>query len=269
MAAITDPAVIEALNAEMVAKNGPWHAHVHLDPGLGILGEHKPGYDIQIPQFLDYVSYFSPKPFSQSTLLDLACHEGLYAIEAARRGAHMVTGIEGRRSNIAHGQLAADVLGLDNIRFIQDDVRNLSIERYGSFDITLALGILYHLGAPDCFEFLARIAEATRYVALIDTHIGLVPNIQVSWRGAVRLGTYYQEPIADGMSAEQVEALRLASIKNTSSFWIEEAALFRVLYEVGFDRVFRADLPLALHGTPDRVRLLAVKRAAKNSSISP
>ena len=45
---------------------------------------------------------------------------------------------------------------------MQDDVRNLSVEKHGEFDVVLCLGNLYHLGAPDVFSFAARLSEVCR-----------------------------------------------------------------------------------------------------------
>src|SRR5208283_4911140 len=67
--------------------------------------------------------------YRSKRLLDLACLEGLFAIEFARK-----------------------VLGLSNCRLIKGDVRSISAE-LGSFDVILCAGILYHLDFPDCVRF--------------------------------------------------------------------------------------------------------------------
>ncbi|MEB8584318.1 class I SAM-dependent methyltransferase, partial [Bacillus cereus] len=88
--------------------------------------------------------------FKNLRILDLACLEGHYAIEFAMQGATVV-GIEGRESNIQKAIFAKDLLRLENLTFYQDDVRNLSAEKYGHFDIVLCSGILYHLDCSDVF----------------------------------------------------------------------------------------------------------------------
>src|SRR3989442_14143808 len=92
------------------------------------------------------------KPLDSLRVLDLACLEGLYGKEFARHGA-AVFGKEGRKANIEKARFAKDALALENIRFVQDNVRNLSVQKYGYFDVVLCLGILYHLHVPDVFHF--------------------------------------------------------------------------------------------------------------------
>ncbi len=72
------------------------------------------------------------------------------AVELARLGANVV-GIEGREANLAKARFAKEALSLENPEFHQDDVRNLSKEKYGRFDVVLCLGILYHLNRQTFF----------------------------------------------------------------------------------------------------------------------
>jgi hypothetical protein len=48
-------------------------------------------------------------------------------------------------------------MGLPNVEFVTDDVRNFSRKRYGAFDVVICSGILYHLPGKDgCrFRFVA------------------------------------------------------------------------------------------------------------------
>ena len=88
----------------------------------------------------------------KSSNLRFSLFRGHYAIEFAMQGATVV-GIEGRESNVQKAIFAKDILNLENLTFYQDDVRNLSAEKYGQFDIVLCSGILYHLDSSDVFPF--------------------------------------------------------------------------------------------------------------------
>ena len=90
------------------------------------------------------MSDLAKRPISELRILHLACLEGQYAVEFARQGAQVVA-IEGREANIEKARFSKRALGLDNLELIHGDVRDLSRERHGSFDIVLCLGILYHL----------------------------------------------------------------------------------------------------------------------------
>src|SRR6185312_10010629 len=108
-------------------------------------------------------------------ILDLACLEGQYALEFARQGAQSV-GIEGRAENLEKARFAQRALQLDNVELHQDDVRNLSVAKYGHFDVVLCLGILYHLDAPDVFDFVERIASVCTGFAIFDTYISVTKS---------------------------------------------------------------------------------------------
>ena len=58
---------------------------------------------------------------------------------------------------------------LDKLELYKDDVRNLSRERYGEFDLVICSGILYHLDGKDVFPFIRRIYEVCTRVATVDT----------------------------------------------------------------------------------------------------
>jgi predicted RNA methylase len=74
-------------------------------------------------------------------VLDLACLEAHYAIEFALHGARAV-GIEYRDESLAKARFAKEHLRLDKLELFKDDVRNLSRERYGEFDLVICSGIL-------------------------------------------------------------------------------------------------------------------------------
>jgi tRNA (mo5U34)-methyltransferase len=112
------------------------------------------------------------------TLLDVGCWDGAYSIEAARRGAAVTATdhyvwqeVPARRQafELAIRRLAPTVRALDI------PVEELTIERVGSFDIVLFLGVLYHLRDPlDALERVARLAVDTMIVETRMTmrHVG-------------------------------------------------------------------------------------------------
>ena len=122
------------------------------------------------------------RPLAGLRVLDLACAHGHYSFEMAKLGAQ-VLGIEGRESWLEQARRTKQDTSLSSVEFVQDDVRNLSKEKYGEFDIVLCLGILYHLDAPDVFDFLDRVFEVCRDFAIIETHFATTPAVMRKWRG--------------------------------------------------------------------------------------
>ncbi len=68
---------------------------------------------------------FPPTDRNGLRIVDLGCLEGGYAVEFARAGFD-VLGIEARQDNIDKCEYVADKVGLRNLSFVQDDVRNLA-----------------------------------------------------------------------------------------------------------------------------------------------
>ena len=196
-------------------------------------------------------------PAGELRVLDLACLEGLYAIEFARQGASAV-GIEGREANIAKARFVKEVLGLDRLELIQDDVRSLSLDRHGSFDVVLCLGILYHLDYPDVFDWLRAIADVCQGFAIFDTHVSLEPDREVEYHDHLYRGSLYREHL-DGASEREREVNLWASLDNTYSFWPTKASLLNALDHAGFTSVYECQVPAEPDKPADRITLLAMK----------
>jgi hypothetical protein len=208
------------------------------------------------------------KPIETIRLLDLACHEGIYAIEFARHGAN-VLGIEGRQAHIEKAMFVKDVLSLNNLEFVQDDVRNLKKDKYGLFDVVLCLGILYHLEVPDVFHFIERIAEACDDIAIIDTRVTLGPTCAYVYDGI----TYWGNRISEGHKASDTQEDKIkrywASLDNMTSFHLSRTSLYCLLGRVGFTSVYECYIPPEPAKPIDRITLLAVKGRRERIMNSP
>src|SRR5919199_94278 len=98
---------------DMVARYGPWTAHnVDLGNGLYTISPSPAGDEVKLRRVVQLVSDLLEGQIAGARVLDLACLEGMYALELARRGAR-VTAIEGREQNLAKAQFAATALGLE------------------------------------------------------------------------------------------------------------------------------------------------------------
>src|ERR1700722_5752392 len=130
---------------EVIQTYGVWNAHnIHLQDDIYTIAPCIVGDEVKLRRIVQCVFDLTGGSVEGLRILDLACLEGLFAIEFARHKARCL-GIEGREANIEKARFAKDVLSLDSLEFVQDDVRNLSLEKYGEFDVVLCLGLLYHL----------------------------------------------------------------------------------------------------------------------------
>lgn len=247
---------------------GPWTAHnIRLDDDLYTREPRVVGDEIRAKRILQIVSDVSGRPLSELRVVDLACLEGMFSIEMALHGAETL-GIEGRRDNVDRARFAGQALGLSNLRFEQDDVRNLSADRYGEFDVVLSLGILYHLDAPDVFRFVEQMGAVCRGFAVIDTHIALAPKETLDYAGESYSGRRFVEH-RHGSTQEQREELLWASLDNPTSFWLTRPSLFNLLHRAGFTSVYECHNPAYPISPSDRAVFVAIKGRRHRLGVSP
>jgi SAM-dependent methyltransferase len=182
-------------------------------------------------------------------ILDVACLEGGFAAAFARLGAIEVVGVESRDLNIRRCLLVKRYLKLANLTFIQGDVKDVTRDWLGEFDIVFASGILYHLDDP--YSFLMNISSLTRDFLLLDTHIAL----RDSWKHGCskkiskrtfggnsylgRVATEYPPDLPRG----EVEQLLWSAWSNPMSFWVTEESLVTILRDVGFKHISKVYTP--------------------------
>lgn len=249
---------IDRARRDLITAHGPWTAHnIHLGEGIYTIGPSIQGDEIKLARVVQIVADCVERPLDRLRVLDLACLEGMYALEFARHGSAVVA-IEGRETNLAKARFAADLLGLGNAAFFHDDVRNLSRSRHGSFDAVLCLGILYHLDAPDVFLFLERIAEACTRVAVIDTHVSELAEESRTYRGRTYWGRCFVEH-PSGAAQQDKERALWASLDNERSFWPTRNSLLAALSDAGFSSAYECHVPFEPDKPAGRITLLAIK----------
>lgn len=202
--------------------------------------------------------------FAGSTVLDLGCAHGTYALEFARRGAKAL-GIEGRDEwlKIANRSLDANK-GFD-AQFVLGDARDLSVEKHGRFDIVLCLGLLYHLDAADAVKLLRSIHDVCTDFAIVDTQIAARPDREIEVDGHTYTGWAYREHEATATLETKATTMG-ASLDDEFSFWFSRPSLLNALRHAGFSSVFEVKNPmdnLFAHGEfklhEDVVTLVAMK----------
>jgi hypothetical protein len=232
---------------DLIKLHGAWTAHcIHLGEGIYTFDEPQvPQADSRVRRCLQIAADMVLAPLDKIRVLDLACLEGMFAVEFALHGATVV-GIEGRDVNLAKARFAKNVLSIENLELIHGDVRNLTRKRFDGYDVILVFGILYHLDAPDVMEFAQNIYESCDKIAIIDTNFSLEANDSHTWKGDVYWGTYWEEHRSGSADKEQLDAL-WASIGNQRSFVLTRASLCNLLRHVGFTSVYECLNPYEYH----------------------
>jgi tRNA (mo5U34)-methyltransferase len=173
-----NPDSIETLRAEIM-RLGPWHHDIEVAPGLRT-GEPVPfgtysdalGTPTIYPPALhiaEIVREVFPQGLAGRAILDCACNAGGYLFGAAGLGAGRSFGFDVREHWISQARFLAKHLPSDNIEFATCDLAALPTLALEPFDVTLFMGIFYHL--PDPIAGLRIAADHTRELLIINTAI--------------------------------------------------------------------------------------------------
>lgn len=147
----------------------PWFHRIDLGGGIYTKTESVMGEPVDHPHGpWQTIQRLLPPDLRGKTVLDVGCNAGFYSFEAKRRGAKRVLGVDGQRQHVRQGLFVRKVLGLD-VEFRRLNVYELSPRRVGQFDITLALGLLYHLKHP--ILALENLYRVTKELLVIETAI--------------------------------------------------------------------------------------------------
>lgn len=233
--------------------------------------------NLQLPhtrlrRFMQIVSDLAEKPLSECRVLDLACLDGIFSIELAKHGADTV-GIEIRKANIEKAIFCKNALGLANLEFRQDDVRNISVESCGKFDAVFCSGILYHLTAGDAIDLISRMYEVVNRLVIIDTCVSLEPVERFIDGSDEYWGCIYREHSDNATPQEKAQKL-WASADNPTSFWFTRPSLVNILNKAGFSSVYECFTPTHMNKPElgknlDRCTFIAIKNDPCEIVTSP
>lgn len=226
-----------------------WTAHsIELAPDVNTIPGHLDFLktNLHLLSILRFLALVFPEGLRGLRVADLGCLEGGFALAFAQRGAEVI-GIEARPENVDKCRLLEEHFELANLRFVQADVKTFGRESSGSFDVVLALGIVYHLDDP--VAWLRQVAEATTRVLFVDTHFAPVddaalraldPRLRAmgGLEGRLLDGWEYQGRWFHEYDTEaQRDGMLWASYSNPSSFWLTKQSLLASLARCGFDLV--------------------------------
>lgn len=261
---------------------GPWNHNIKLP--FGIYTAYCPDYYLEHEEILNVINHELRGAFQGERILDVGCLEGYFSVECALQGANVV-GVDGKTINVRKCEFVRSVLNVPNLTFVKDDAMRLTRKKYGSFDVVLALGLLYHLNDP--FKFLTNMAELCDGFILIDSHIALADqpkSIGNSWKpdlSSLRQfkvnkrmysGRLFRE-FAPGSSQLSKDLSSTASLKNDFSIWLTEESLVTLLRDVGFGQISKVVFPKDRPNwwsdvrADSRVLMLAGKRKPFHSKI--
>jgi hypothetical protein len=161
-------------------------------------------------------------------VLDLASRIGVFSEALAADGATVVA-IEGRQANLDQVPVPA------RATYVKSDVR--MVDFTSQFDVTLCLGLLYHLEAHDALALLRALAGCTKRFMIIDTHLADA-TLATEWveiSGSTYRGSVYGEGDARAP---------WSAMHNLTSFWFTDASLRDLLHEAGWGEIETIEGPV-------------------------
>ena len=176
-ASAADAGVLERIRAR------EWFYEFALPDGTRTVSHLPPGveriHDTRLALMEQALDHAVGRDCSALTALDLACHQGWFSMHLARRNFRSILGVDGRDEHLADARLMAEVLGVRTFQTLKLDLEEAHAADVGVHDVTLMLGLLYHLENPVRVLRLAR--AATRKVMLIESQV--VPHMSgiVDW----------------------------------------------------------------------------------------
>src|SRR5918997_2813322 len=149
----------------------PWFHRIDLGGGLFTKTESVMGEPVDHPAGpWQTIQRCLPETLAGRTVLDVGCNAGFYAFEAKRRGAGRVLGVDGQRQHVRQALFVRKALGIsEGVEFRRMNVYELTRRNVGQFDVTLALGLIYHLKHP--VLALENLYEVTKELLVVETAI--------------------------------------------------------------------------------------------------
>ncbi|HEY2480215.1 MAG TPA: methyltransferase domain-containing protein [Solirubrobacterales bacterium] len=108
-----------------------------------------------------------PERLDGLRVLDIGARDGFFSFECERRGAEVVA-IDSMPPEQTGFPIAKELVG-SRVEMLQRNVYELSPEEFGTFDLVLFLGVLYHLRDP--MLALDRIWSVSRDRLIVETQI--------------------------------------------------------------------------------------------------
>ena len=207
---------------DRIAGVAHWYHQIEIRPGITTPGINNSADTLRQLDLLER--------YDGLRVLDIGARDGFFSFELERRGAEVVA-IDYMDPAKTGFPVARQLLG-SNVEYIVDNVYNVTAERYGTFDLVLFLGVLYHLRDP--LLALDRIWDVCRPGATLILETQLLDNALLVGDGRFRtlkeidpelgeacLMQFYPEDSRNG---------------DRSNYWAPNAACARgLLRAAGFD----------------------------------
>jgi tRNA (mo5U34)-methyltransferase len=143
-----------------IAKELYWFHRIELGPEIVT-----PGWSDPKSEKLPYFGL--PDDMRGMRVLDIGCSEGFFSFEAERRGANEVIAIDSMPESVRRFNICRAALGSSAVAFLTS-VYDLNPRAFGTFDLVMFFGVLYHLRHP--LLALEKVCDVCSGTVLLQTN---------------------------------------------------------------------------------------------------
>jgi tRNA (mo5U34)-methyltransferase len=221
-----------------------WFHQMEIAPGVIT-----PGWDMPAEGKLQHFGL--PERMDDLRVLDIGCAEGFFSFEAERRGAKEIVAIDPWPGSIRRFNICKAALNSHATAFLTN-IYDLNPQRFGTFDLVMCFGVLYHLRHP--LLALERVFSVCSGTLLLQS---------TGYEGSDT-----DEPVARFFPNGVESGPPNKRVHDRTVFWVPNTACVRAMLEhIGFVNVeflssdicgpvFRAQVPLKSEGRqPDFVEV--------------
>lgn len=148
---------------EQFDKMKPWFHNIEID---GVPTKIEPAWGEPMDPSSHIWEHLRHLDYRNKRVLDVGCNGGYFLVASRRAGAAECIGVEGDHHFASQARLVSELLGLGQIHVRSASAYDIDDE-WGMFDISLLLGLIYHLKDP--VRVIDRIAHVTRDVLVVET----------------------------------------------------------------------------------------------------
>jgi len=203
-----------------ISKVKSWYHQIELAPGIITPGVNN---STEVLKLLNL-----PINCRGLRVLDLGTRDGYFAFELEKRGAQVIA-VDYLPKETTGFTVAQKILGNKNVNYKQDNLYNITQKNYGTFDIVLFLGLLYHLPDPiRALKIVRQVCKGTMYIETQGRNNAfLLPNGKLSTLDKI-------SPILTDISIMQFYPKNTLN-NDHSNYWAPNmTCLVNMLEETGF-----------------------------------
>lgn len=208
----------------------PDGGHTEVDVGQDILDLH----EARLNSLLASLTNRYGDKLAEMTCLDIASHEGYFALALARRMKHVV-GIDTNEASIVAARNMARLQGIPNVEFRQGNANALSGLGLAPADVVIIFGLIYHTEDP--ITVLRRAFEHCRSAMFIETQL---TNLELS--GPVEWGSFRWQMEIQGIFYLVEDVFSREGGTTGMALVPSVRAVTYTLSRLGFEEVVRLDI---------------------------